>query len=168
MVLAAILIFDIFLLVVGHHDAFEVALKVKLIPLAMILLAMIRLGRKRLGSIAAVCLVWNRVCNPDIKRVPWLIDLPIKRSALLALLLTNRFAVTPHCRARKSFVGKSLFSHTSLSITSFRIFFAVGWSQGSCVPDTWLQCGVRSGHLFLSSDLRWLDRRAVSFCFRYR
>ena len=45
----AIFVFDIFLLAVGHHDAFEIALKLKLIPLAMIFMAMIRLALKALA-----------------------------------------------------------------------------------------------------------------------
>jgi hypothetical protein len=47
MVLAAILVFDIFLVAVGHHDGYEIAAMLKLIPLAMLLMALIRLAVKR-------------------------------------------------------------------------------------------------------------------------
>lgn len=47
MVLAMILVFDIFLLAVGHHEGYEIAGTLKLIPLALILIALIRLALKR-------------------------------------------------------------------------------------------------------------------------
>jgi hypothetical protein len=44
MILAAIFIFDIFLMIFGHGDAWELSWLLKLVPLALVVMALVRLG----------------------------------------------------------------------------------------------------------------------------